>query len=261
MARIRIIPVLLLSGRGVVKTEKFAAPSYIGDPLNIVRIFNEKEIDELVVLDINATKSGYSPQLQILREIASECFMPLCYGGGITDLDQIDALFSLGIEKVALTSAALRQPQLIESAARKFGSQAIVVNIDARKDFLGRYRVYGEGATNRTSHEPCAFAKEMEAAGAGEIIISSVDRDGTMSGYDLKLIESVSSAVRIPTVALGGAGSVADLARAVDLAGASAVAAGSLFIFHGPHRAVLINVPSYERFNEALEDYSLQRLG
>lgn len=243
MSRVRVIPCLLLKGSGLVKTVKFRKPRYVGDPINAVRIFNDKEVDELIFLDITATVEDRPPPLKKITEIAGECFMPLCYGGGVKSLEDMQAIFSAGVEKIALNTAAIENPDLLASAAARFGSQSLVAAIDVRKTLLGKHQVWTRSGTRNTGRDPVQMARELESRGAGEILLNSIDRDGTRSGYDLDLVERVASSVKVPVVALGGAGGVDDLARAVKQAGASAVAAGSLFVFHGKHRAVLINVP------------------
>lgn len=251
MIRTRVIPCLLLKGSGFYKTIKFKNPTYLGDPINILRIFNEKEVDEIMILDIGATPSNKGPNQGFLRDLASECFMPLGYGGGITSIDQIRSLFQLGFEKVALNTAAVETPELVTEAAKQFGSQSVVVSIDVKKGMLGRYEVMTRCGAGKTGRNPVEFSREMEQRGAGEILLNSIDRDGTMQGYDLALLKMASSAVGIPVVACGGAGSIAHLRKAVDQGGASAVAAGSFFVFQGKHRAVLINVPSPSDLEEA----------
>ena len=239
----RVIPSLLLSENRLVKTERFSKPVYVGDPVNAIRIFNEKEVDELVLLDIDATRRRRPPNLRLLAEIASECFMPLAYGGGLTTTAQMREVLSLGMEKVVLNSIATREPEVVRSAADQFGSSSVVVSMDVRRRrLLGGYRVYSNGGERDTGVEPVAYAVRMQELGAGELLLTSVDRDGTRTGFDLDLIRRVSTALDIPVVASGGAASVPDLLRAIE-AGASAVAAGSLFVFQGPHRAVLITFP------------------
>jgi len=239
----RVIPVLLLRGRGLVKTQRFARPVYVGDPVNAIRIFNEKEVDELVVVDIDATVQHRRPDGDLVAEFSTECFMPLAYGGGITRLDEIRDLFNVGVEKVILNARAHADPAFVTAAADIAGSSSVVVSIDVKRSLLGSYRVWTHNATRDTGQDPVSVAETMQAAGAGELMLSSVDRDGTMAGYDLTLVRKVSAAVDIPVVACGGAGRIEHLREAIDH-GASAVAAGSLFVFHGPHRAVLINFPS-----------------
>ena len=243
MPGLRVIPVLLLAEDGLVKTVRFKDPTYVGDPINAVRIFNEKEVDEIAVLDIRATREGRGPDLARVRELAGECFMPLCYGGGIRTVAHARRLFAIGIEKVLINTAAEESPALVTATAADFGSQSVMVGVDVGRDWLGRPRVYTRGGTRNTGRDPVEYAREMAERGAGEIFLNVIDRDGTMAGFDLELVGAVSSAVSIPLIACGGAGSVADLSAAV-AAGASAVAAGSLFVFAGPRRAVLINYPS-----------------
>lgn len=254
MLQVRVIPCLLLRGRGLVKTVRFRQPVYVGDPINAVRIFNEKEVDELLLLDIYATRERRGPPLNLLEEISSECFMPLAYGGGIRSLADIKALFALGVEKVAINAQAVENPRLIREAADAFGSQSVMASIDAKRSWLGACRVVTHGGINSTLHRPADFAREMERYGAGEILLNSVDRDGTMQGYDLELIRDVSRSVGVPLIACGGAGKLADFAAAVTQGGASAVAAGSMFVFHGKHRAVLINYPSRRELEAAFNE-------
>jgi cyclase len=244
MLRTRVIPCLLLQNLGLVKTVRFKDPKYLGDPINVVKIFNDKEVDELVFLDITATVEKKRPPFELLGKITSECFMPLCYGGGVRSLDDMKTLFTLGLEKVAVNTYAVESPAFIEAAADLFGNQSVIVSIDVKKNLSGRYEVFTHGGRKGTGLDPVRFAVEMEQHGVGELLLNSIDRDGTMQGYDLELIRRVSGAVSIPVVACGGAGKVQDLADAVKKGGASAAAAGSLFVFQGPHRAVLISYPS-----------------
>ncbi|MEQ8228996.1 MAG: AglZ/HisF2 family acetamidino modification protein [Rhodospirillales bacterium] len=239
----RVIPVLLLRGRGLYKTQKFKDPVYIGDPLNTIRLFNEKEANEIVVLDIGATTEGRGPNFEFLEDLASECFMPFAYGGGITTTDEIKKLFFLGAEKAVINAGAFDCPGLIENGARLFGAQSIVASIDAKKKLLGGYEVVTHNGTKGRRRNPAEFAQEMEARGAGEILINAVDHDGTLSGYDLDLIRDVAAAVSVPVIACGGANGPADFRRAVT-AGAAAVSGGAYFVFQGRHRAVLISYPS-----------------
>ena len=243
MLRTRVIPSLLLKDLGLVKTRKFKNPVYLGDPINIVKIFNDKEVDELAILDITATVENREPNWELLYDITSECFMPLAYGGGIKTTDQIQRLLRFGFEKVIINTAAQENPAIITEAAGLYGSQSIVVSIDVRKTLWGKYEVRTRSGTKKTGLSPMIWAQTMQEAGAGEILLNSVDQDGEMAGYDLELIESVASSVDVPIIACGGAGKTNDLVLAANSAGASAVAAGSLFVFQGPHRAVLINVP------------------
>jgi cyclase len=251
MLRTRVIPVLLLRNKGLVKTVKFGKSTYIGDPINAVKLFNDKGVDELVFLDIDASKEKRGPNFELIKNIATECFMPLGYGGGISTLEDIKQLFSIGVEKVILNAAALKDTQLISKAAQIFGGQSIVVSIDVNKNLFGKYLVYSHSKTVHNKTNLLDYIKEVESAGAGELIINAVDKDGVMEGYDLKLIEQVAQAVSVPVVACGGAGTVLDFKKAV-IAGASGVAAGSVFIYHGPHRAVLINYPTQEELKKIL---------
>jgi cyclase len=244
MLNIRVIPCLLLRGQGLVKTVQFKDAKYVGDPINAVKIFNEKEVDELILLDILATIEQRRPPLRLIFEVASECFMPLCYGGGICSLDDIKEIFNLGVEKVAINTSAINNPYFIKGAAEKFGSQSIVVAIDVKKNLLGEYEVFTHGGRKSAKLDPVRLAMEIEEMGAGEIFLNSIDRDGTMQGYDIELIKKVTEAVSIPVIACGGAGKLSDFAVAIKEGGASAVAAGSLFVFHGEERAVLISYPS-----------------
>jgi cyclase len=239
----RVIPCLLLRDRGLVKTVQFKKDVYIGDPVNAVRIFNEKEVDELILLDIDATREGHGPDFEVIAEIAGECFMPVAYGGGIRSFRDVQRVIRSGIEKVVINSAAYRSMDVVSEASAIYGSQAVVGSIDARKPILGGHRLYSRSGT---TEEPVKLLDHVAAlieAGAGEIFINSIDRDGTMNGYDIDLIRKVSDATRVPVIASGGAGSVQDLVQAVRVGGASAVAAGSIFVFHGRHKAVLINYP------------------
>jgi imidazole glycerol-phosphate synthase subunit HisF len=244
MLKTRVMPCLLLQNGGLVKTVRFKDPSYVGDPVNAIRIYNEKEVDELIFLDIGATREKRRPPFKILSEIASECFMPVAYGGGVRDLEDIRTIFSLGIEKVAVNSYAVENPGFIREAAGRFGSQSIVVSIDARKRFLGGYEVCIQGGRKGTGRDPASLAVELEKAGAGEILLTSIDREGTQEGYDLPLLQRVTGAVSIPVIANGGAGRVADFGAAVKDGGASACAAGSMVVYFGRNRAVLINFPT-----------------
>lgn len=242
MRRIRVIPVLLIQNGGLVKSVRFKNHIYVGDPINAVKIFNDKEVDEIVILDISATANKRPPRFDKIKEITGEAFMPLAYGGGITQVDEIKQLINLGVEKVIINSAALTNPKLIEDSARIFGKQSIVVCLDVKKDWLGRTRVYTSNGSNKTNYSPVEAAIMMQNSGAGEIILQSIDKDGTFSGYDTSLIKEVSSELAIPLVALGGAATINDLLKAKNN-GASALAAGSMFVFQLPHKAVLITYP------------------
>lgn len=245
MLRTRVIPVLLLKDAGLVKTIKFKNPKYVGDPINAVRIFNEKEVDELVFLDISATPNKRKPNFSLIKDIAGEAFMPFGYGGGITNLNEIENLFKLGVEKIILNTSAYQNTELIIEASKIFGSQSIVVAIDVKKSLFGYYQVIIECGKRKTNIGLTDYAKKVEEFGAGEIYINSIDNDGLMNGYDLKLIKQVSENVSVPVVACGGAGKLNHFKEAVETGGASAVSAGSMFVFQGVHRAVLITYPDY----------------
>jgi cyclase len=251
MRNARVIPVLLLRGDSLVKTRRFRDPRYIGDAINAVSIFSEKMVDELVLLDIDATKTGHAPRTDLIRDIASEAFIPLCYGGGVKSLDHFEALLKAGMEKVSVNTEFASNPRLIEEAARRYGSQSVVVGIDVERGASG-HAIRVAGGTRTVSTDPVAYARQAEAAGAGEIMLQSIDRDGVGGGYDLELVEAVSKAVNVPVVALGGAGSVEDLVAAVRH-GAAAAAAGSMFVFFGRLQGVLINTPDPEELRRAIE--------
>ncbi len=240
----RVMPCLLLRNSALVKTLKFKNPSYIGDPVNTVKIFNEKEVDELICLDITATNENRDPNFELIAEIATECFMPFTYGGGVNSIELLTELFSIGVEKVALNSKAIESPEFVTEASARFGSQAIVISIDAKKKLFGGYEVISRSGKSKSGTDPVSFARLMEENGAGEILLNAIDRDGMMEGYDLDLIASVSRAVSIPVIACGGAGTVEDFGHAVNQSGASAVAAGSMVVYQGMNRAVLINFPT-----------------
>jgi cyclase len=243
MLRSRVIPCLLLRGNGLVKTRRFKDPVYIGDPVNAIRIFSEKEVDELVILDIDASRLGKEPNYALIEEMAGEAFMPVAYGGGIRDIEQVKRLIRCGIEKVVVNSSATESLQVIRDSAATFGSQAVVGAIDVKRTLFGGYRVMSRSATVEVPVSVAQHLRALVDAGAGEILLNSVDRDGTMAGYDLALIREVAGSVTVPVVACGGAGTTEHLREAILNSGASAVAAGSMFVFHGKHRAVLINYP------------------
>lgn len=239
----RIIPVLLVKNKGLVKTIKFRDPKYVGDPINAVKIFNEKEADELVVLDIDATSEGKEPDYKMIEHLALECRMPLCYGGGIKTVEQAKRILGLGVEKVALSSAAIHSPELIRDLARQVGNQSVVVVLDVKNNFLGKYEVYTHNGKTNTKISPFDFARIAEEYGAGEIVINSIDHDGEMKGYDLKLASKIHACISVPLTVLGGAGSLDDIATLISSEGIIGAAAGSLFVFKGKYRAVLINYP------------------
>jgi cyclase len=252
MLSTRVIPTLLLKGNGLVKGSNFKNHRYIGDPINAVKIFNEKEVDEIVFLDISATDNGREPNFSLIKDIASEAFMPFGYGGGVSTLSQIEQLFNLGVEKVIINTSAFTTPDLIKEASKVAGSQSIVVSMDVKKTLFGNYEVFTENGSSSTKITPVDYARRMEDLGAGELILCSIANEGIGKGYDLKLLDLVCSCVGIPVVALGGCGSLDDMADAVDTGGASAVAAGNLFVFHGKLKAVLITYPKYAELTKVL---------
>lgn len=245
MPRARIIPCLLVRGGGLVKTRKFEDEKYVGDPINAVRIFNEKEADELMVIDIDATVEGREPDYAMIENLAAECRMPLCYGGGVSSAEQAKRIMGLGVEKVALSSAAIAHPPLIGEIAAQVGNQSVVVVLDVKKKMLGGYRAFLRNGRVDAKISPVDFAREAEALGAGEIVLNSIDNDGQMSGYDLVIAAQIREATRLPLTLLGGAGSLADLEAAVRRLGTIGLAAGSFFVFKGQYRAVLISYPSH----------------
>jgi cyclase len=245
MLRPRIIPCLLVKNGGLVKTVNFAHPKYVGDPINAVKIFNEKEVDELIVLDIDASVQNREPDYGMIRNLAAECRMPLCYGGGVKSVEQVERIISVGVEKVAMSSAAVTNPGIVSQAAEVVGSQSIVVVMDVKKIGRGRdYEVWTHNAGKPTGQSPVDFAKQAETLGAGEVVINAIDRDGIMKGYDLELVNEIREAIRLPITVLGGAGSLKDIAALIHTFGIIGAAAGSLFVFKGIYRAVLINYPS-----------------
>lgn len=253
MLKIRVMPCLLLKDGKLVKTVNFLKPNYIGDPVNAVKIYNDKEVDEMVFLDISATRKARKPDFGKISQIASECFMPLTYGGGIRDVDDMKKIYTLGVEKIIICSYAVEKPEFITQAAKIFGSQSVVVAIDVKKNAWGKDEVQTYSGTRRVKIDPVGFAQKMEAMGAGEIFLNSIDRDGTFSGYDINLIKEVSKAVSLPLIACGGAGSVNDFSKAVK-AGALAVAAGSMFVYFCNNiDGVLINYPSIEELRKIRE--------
>jgi imidazole glycerol-phosphate synthase subunit HisF len=245
MLRPRLIPCLLIQKGGLVKTTNFGSPKYVGDPINAVRIFNEKEADELMVVDIDASRTGAPPNENLLAQLAAQCRMPLCYGGGVKRVEHFERLVELGVEKIAVGSAAVDDPELIAGAAERVGSQSVVVVIDVKATGPhGQAEVVTLNGLKRSGFEPVEFAQKMQTLGAGEIVLNSVDRDGQMQGYDLELAERVSRAIQVPLTILGGAGSLDHVRALVQRHRFIGAAAGSLFVFKGKYRAVLINYPS-----------------
>jgi len=249
----RIIPVLLIKDGGLVKSVQFKKYKYVGDPINAVKIFNEKEVDEIVILDISASKEKREPNMEIISDIASEAFMPLAYGGGITTIEQVKNILYQGVEKVVFNTSALFNEKLITECATTFGSSSTVVSIDVKKNIFGKYKVYANSGNKNTGLDVIGFAQKMQNIGAGELFLNSIDRDGTYKGYDLELIKMVSEKVDIPVIACGGASNEDDLVKAIKQGGASASAAGSLFVFQGTHKAVLINYPIWNEIQTKLK--------
>ncbi len=245
MLRPRIIPCLLVHKGGLVKTVGFKNPKYVGDPINAVKIFNEKETDELIVLDIDATVNNSEPDYKLIAYLAAECRMPLCYGGGVRTSEQIIKIISLGVEKVAISATAFNHPQIVTEAAEYVGNQSVIVVIDVKKSLLGgKYEVRTHNGQKKTGKDPVEFARQMEKFGVGEIVINSIDNDGLMKGYDLTLVQQIRDAVNVPVTALGGAGSLHDIDEVISKCGVSGASAGSLFVFKGKYKAVLINYPT-----------------
>jgi imidazole glycerol-phosphate synthase subunit HisF len=247
MLRPRIIPSLLVHQKGLVKTVNFGNSKYVGDPINAVRIFNEKEVDELIVLDIDATVENREPDFNMIKNLAAECRMPFCYGGGVKTVEQAKKIINLGAEKVALSSAAIENPDLIKAIAKAVGNQSVVIVLDVKKvGLFGKYELFIHNGKKKTDKNLIEFAKLMEANGAGEIVVNSIDNDGVMKGYDLALIDKIRESISIPMTVLGGAGSLQDIGKVINKHGIIGVAAGSLFVFKGVYKAVLINYPSLE---------------
>jgi imidazole glycerol-phosphate synthase subunit HisF len=241
----RIIPCLLVKDKGLVKTVNFKDPKYVGDPINAVRIFNEKEVDEIIVIDIDATAEKREPDYNMIEHLAAECRMPLCYGGGITSSSQVQNIIQLGVEKVAISSAAINNPELVSKSAERVGNQSIVVVLDVKKQtFGGKYIVWTHNGHKNTNQNVVDLAVKMEKLGAGEIVINSIDNDGIMKGYDLALVEEVKKSINIPLTVLGGAGSLLDIGKLLNKFGIIGASAGSLFVFKGIYKAVLINYPN-----------------
>jgi len=249
----RVVPALLLRDGGLVKTRQFRDAKYVGDPINAIRIFNDKEVDELMVLDIVASKRGQEPDYAMIELFAGECFMPLCYGGGVRSVEQAARIFDLGVEKICLQSAALDDMTLISRIAERFGSQSVVASVDVKRNWLKRPELYESRSGKVHKLAWLDFARQAVTAGAGEVLINAVDRDGEMKGMDIDLIREAGTTLSVPMIALGGVGSLQDIKAGVS-AGASAVAAGAFFVFHGPHRAVLITYPLYQELEILLSN-------
>jgi imidazole glycerol-phosphate synthase subunit HisF len=247
MLKPRIIPCLLIKDKGLVKTVNFKDPKYVGDPINAVKIFNEKEVDELMVLDIDVSRKNERPDYKLIEALAAECRMPFCYGGGVKTVEQAQRIFELGVEKVAISSAAVENPKLLKQIGERVGSQSIVIVLDVKKNSKsGKYEVWTYNATKNTGIDAMLFASEVEKLGAGELVINSIDNDGVMKGYDLELIDGIRKRIRLPLTVLGGAGSLKDIGKLISQYKIIGAAAGSLFVFKGIYKAVLINYPKPE---------------
>ncbi len=249
MLQTRIIPVLLLEKSALVKSRKFKDLTYIGDPINAVRIFNDKEVDEIILLDITASKEQRDPNFNLIAEIGSEAFVPFAYGGGIKNISQVRRIMFAGAEKIILNSAFLQNPEIVTEISNYIGSSSTVVSIDIKKNIWGKYKVYSDVQNRISNQSPLELAKTAERLGAGEIFINSVDLDGMMAGYDLNLLQKIAQNINIPVIACGGAGNITHLQDAIKKTNIAAVAAGSMFVFHGKHKAVLINYPDKEKIN------------
>jgi cyclase len=250
MLQTRVIPVLLFKNKGLFKTIKFKKSRYLGDPLNIIKIFNEKEVDELIFLDIDASKKGLEPDYQLIKDFASECFMPVCYGGGITNIEQIQKIFTLGIEKISINHMALKDSTLIKKAVEIYGSQSITVSIDIKKSLLGEYKIYNHVTKKKLKISFLDYIKHIQELGIGEVLINNVDLDGTQQGYDINLLKQVVDNTTIPVIACGGAAQLEDFKLAKEQANISAVGAGSFFVFQGKHNAVLVTYPTYQELEK-----------
>ncbi|MEN9949701.1 MAG: Imidazole glycerol phosphate synthase subunit HisF [Bacteroidota bacterium] len=254
MLRPRVIPCLLVHDKGLVKTVQFKDPKYVGDPINAVRIFNEKESDELMVIDIDATRENREPDYKMIENLAAECRMPLCYGGGVKTVEQAHRIFSLGVEKIAISAAAIQTPELVTAMAERVGSQSVVVVLDVKKKMLGGYELYTHNGKKSTGKNPVEFAIKMQELGAGEIVVNSIDQDGMMKGYDLNIIDKIRKSISLPMTVLGGAGSLQDIGKLINQYGIIGAAAGSLFVFKGIYKAVLINYPNWEEKDRLIND-------
>ena len=252
MLKNRVIPCLQLLGESLVKTVNFKKHVYIGDPVNTAKIFNELEADELVIVDISATSENREPNFKVLGQLASECFMPLSYGGGIANLEQAKKIFSIGFEKVILNTSTFEHSGLVSEMATLYGSQSVVVAIDVKKNFWGQYEVYSHSGTIKEKKNLVFWAQELEQRGAGEVLLTSIDREGTWKGFDLDLIKTVVDSIHIPVIAHGGSATITDIQNAIKVASASAVALGSMVVFQGKGLGVLVNFPDRKKLEAAL---------
>ena len=255
MLRPRIIPVLLVRDKGLVKTSKFKDDRYLGDPMNAVRIFNEKEADELMIVDIDATVESRGPDFEMIANWAEECRMPLCYSGGISTAKQAQKIFALGVEKIALSSAAIKNPTLVTEISNMVGSQSVVIVLDVKKKMFGGYEVYTHNGTVATGKNPFDLIEQFQSLGAGEIVINNIDADGTMKGYDVALIEKARNSTTLPLTAVGGAGTLEDVGNLISKFGIIGAAAGSIFVYKGKLKGVLINYPNFLDKDSLVKNY------
>ncbi len=253
MLKTRVIPVLLMKNKGLYKGVKFKSHKYVGDPINTVKIFNDKEVDELVIFDIEASRLNKQINFELLENIASEAFMPIAYGGGIKTLKDAQKLFSLGIEKVVLNTSAIENFDLVKKLVDSYGSQSVVFSLDVKKSFFGKHETYSYSGTKKVKIPPVELAKKMQELGVGEIIVNSIDNDGVMKGYDLAIIKEIATQLTIPVIACGGAGNLEDFNKAKEI-GAHGCAAGSMFVYNGIHKAVLISYPKFEKLCELFKE-------
>jgi imidazole glycerol-phosphate synthase subunit HisF len=251
----RIIPSLLIHEKGLVKSINFKDYKYVGDPINAVKIFNEKEVDEIIIIDIDVTKNETEPNYKLIEKLAYECRMPLCYGGGIKTAEQAQKIFTLGVEKIAISSIVIENPEIITEIANVVGNQSVVVVLDVKKKLFGGYEIHTHNGTKKTGIDPLKFVEKIEKLGAGEIVINSIDNDGSMKGFDLKLIDLVRNKISLPLTVLGGAGSMNDIGEVISKHGIIGVAAGSQFVFKGKYRAVLINYPTASEKLNLINDF------
>ena len=255
MLQPRIIPSLLIHEKGLVKSTKFKDYKYVGDPINAVKIFNEKEVDEIIIVDIDASVNGNEPDYRLIEKLAYECRMPLCYGGGIKTAEQAQRIFALGVEKISISSIAVQKPEIITEIANVVGNQSVVVVLDVKKKLFGGYEIYTHNGTKKTGIDPVEFVQKIEKLGAGEIVINSIDNDGTMKGYDLNLLDLIRDKISLPLTVLGGAGNMNHIGEVIAKHGIIGVAAGSNFIFKGKYRAVLINYPTVKEKIDLINEY------
>ena len=255
MLQPRIIPSLLIHKKGLVKSTKFKDYKYVGDPINAVKIFNEKEVDEIIIVDIDASVNGNKPDYRLIEKLAYECRMPLCYGGGIKTAEQAQKIFSLGVEKISISSIAVQNPEIITEISNVVGNQSVVVVLDVKKKLFGGYEIYTHNGTKKTGIDPVEFVQKIEKLGAGEIVINSIDNDGTMKGYDLNLLDLIRDKISLPLTVLGGAGNMNHIGEVIAKHGIIGVAAGSNFIFKGKYRAVLINYPTVKEKIDLINEY------